>query len=308
MDAIYKIETTWNEFVENNDSSDKNFIFRGHTNELINKQFVEWKLISSFNRYYTDLNFRFGGFIGQQLEEALFQSTYGNYLCIQTNNLANADTVTKLYFLQHYGVPTCLLDFTYNPLIALYFAISNIRGHSTSSYDGKGNVTLYSNEYFISIFKINVSLLSDSLKMKHLEHFNNGLFLNYEKYGIRFFYDIRKAYVALDLQPQIRIEGKYENYNLSNQESCFLLYDNCDADDLSFEEFVKTYISENNIKLDKPIIEIFKIPYNSIYRKFRRYHPNSISLFRFLEERHISGRYLFNDFQGLKYDFNFFNQ
>jgi hypothetical protein len=158
MDAITKIETTWTEFIKNNDPSNKNFIYRGHTNEVIKNQFIEWKLISSFNRYYTNLDFGFVKFIGQQLEEALFQNTYGNYKCLQLNNLSKADTATKLYYLQHYGVPTCLIDFTYSPLIALYFSIANIRAHSRISYNGDGDVTLYPDDYYISIFKINIIL------------------------------------------------------------------------------------------------------------------------------------------------------
>jgi hypothetical protein len=135
------------------------------------------------------------------------------------------------------------------------------------------------------------------------------LILNYEKYGISFSYNTyyqRIAYIALDLQPKVSIESQHENYNLSNQKSCFLLFDNCNSNDIGFEEFVQSYILQNNIKLKEPIIEISKIPYNSIYSKSKRNHPESISLFRYLTERNISGRYLFNDLQGLKYDFNSF--
>jgi len=123
-----------------------------------------------------------------------------------------------------------------------------------------------------------------------------------------FSYDTESIYAALDPNPEIRIGDKFDNYNLLNQNSCFLLFDNCETNNIGFEDFIQLYAKEKNISIVEPIIEIYKIPYNNIFRKLRRFDSNSVSLFKYLAMNKISGKYLFNDFQGLKYDFNFFHQ
>jgi len=307
MNIVEKIDTTWEEFVSNNDVDNTKYIYRGHTNSISNTNFSEWKLISLFNRFYTNSNFKFRQFLSQQLEENLFQSTYGKYKCLENKNLANSNTITKLYYLQHYGVPTCLLDFTYNPLIALYFAITNLKGHSGGEYDlDTGIPKFYNNEYYISIYKIDYNQLTTKLNLKNLEHTDNKLFLNYDYYGINFYRNQKRAFVALDLNPKETLKSS-ENYNLENQSSCFILYDNYETQDLGFEEFIEYYAKENNLNCETPLIQIYNIKYNSVF-KLRPNRPNSISLFEFLKSKGISGSNLFNDFQGLKYDFNFFHE
>ena len=47
-------------------------------------------------------------------------------------NCSNFDEIDYLYLMQHYGIPTRLLDFTKNELIALYFSVSNYTQSSIS--------------------------------------------------------------------------------------------------------------------------------------------------------------------------------
>jgi hypothetical protein len=43
------------------------------------------------------------------------------------NNIADYDTMSWLCYAQHFNVPTRLLDFTSNPLVALYFACKDLK-------------------------------------------------------------------------------------------------------------------------------------------------------------------------------------
>lgn len=299
---IKEIETTWQQYAEEHATTDSSaFIFRGQSNSEQEK----WNLTSSFNRYNKGGQLNFRTFISQQLEENLFRSTYSEYEYVKKNKLGESNVITRLYHLQHYGIPTCFIDFTYNPFIALYFALTGIKGQSGGTYDIEGLPTFYNADCQITIFKIDYSLLKELLKVRDLIHFSNDLFLNYDYY-VNEINSYQYAHLAIDLSPENKINSEVDNYNLKNQESAFLMYDQGNLK-MDLIEFISAYCSANNINSEVPIVTKYLIPYNTVFSPTHSKQPNYVTLFGFLMDKGISGKSLFNDHQGLKYDFNFFH-
>ncbi len=110
--------------------STKDFIFRGCSE-------AKYKIYNSAQRHYiTNELFR-------QVSPADISNHYDSFLLNLINECKswNGETVKKLLinsnvhednslaylsYMQHYGVPSPLLDFTFDPYIALFFAIDNL--------------------------------------------------------------------------------------------------------------------------------------------------------------------------------------
>jgi len=85
-------------------SGSKEFVYRGHASE-------DWELKPSIGRI--------DGY-SLKIEKEMFLRFKRNYYSY-TNERPESD-MDLLFLAQHYGLPTRLLDFTFNPMIALYFA------------------------------------------------------------------------------------------------------------------------------------------------------------------------------------------
>ncbi len=304
---IENIYTTWEDFVSKNPVSnlnDKKYIYRGQTNSFSNGRFTEWEIISSFNRYYSKLHYRFSQFISQQV--SFMNSTYSEYEFVKNSNILNSSIISKIYFLQHYGVPTCFIDFTYHPLIALYFSISSLKGQSGGENTIEGFPKYYPENYCFTVLRIDTTKLQKLIGIKNLEHFELDLFIKYDSYCI----DVDRnnyAQITLDLFP-VQSVNNSNNFNLLNQDSCFLLFDNASCNSISFEKFLHLFIEKHQVLINEPFITKYHIKYNTAFKPMKSRQPEYISLFKFLKQNNISGKTLFNDIQGLKYDFNFFHQ
>lgn len=312
------INITWEKYIEETENlpTDK-FIYRGQSNLFKNGSFTPWGIISSFNRENDTKKFMFRRFLTQQLEQGLFEAYYRNYEFVKNTNLNQSDLISRLYFLQHYGISTCLIDFTFDPLVALYFSLTSLKGHNVAKNPNSstGVKNIYPNNCYVSIYQINHKLLCEKLAINNLDEANKYLSINYDYYAIDLIKGLEWAHLAIDLDPLSKINNSINNYNLSEQKGCFLLFDNHYAKDYECSKdydlitFIEKYCEINNIVFKEPLITIYNIEYNSLYGRMHIPNkPHYKTVFKFLKENNCTGQYLFNDSQGLKYDFNFFHE
>ena len=270
MTYVKTIElNTWRDYVELHKDVDLSpDIFRGQSN-MINSsgKFTKWGLESSFNRYYTkQFSFQFKKMLNQQFEKELFKNKYGGYSYRDIDHLASLNALQKWYHLQHYGIPTCLIDFTFEPLVALYFAMTSIQGTSSLKYDENGNCIHFSNDAdrdYVSIYKLNYNILNVYFSTKEINNENfDGWLSSYKIQYTNITADNIK--IGLILKPEEDLKG-IANYNLSAQKGCFLLFDNEEGFDrakgamckVDFEDFLKKHEQHFELKLPEPVLTVW---------------------------------------------------
>lgn len=273
-------------------------IYRGQSNyfDPHTEDFYGWQIESSFFRQYGVNRYNFKTFINQQLKSELFTKAYNNYSYKEIELLLQAGQLERIYFLQHYGIPTCFIDFTKNPLIACYFSITSVKGDNSGIEDSDGNLIIYPKKCYVTIYEIDYEVLLN-LGIQTIQ--DKDFPKNYDKYNIE------NNYLGLDLNPIDNCVNFENNYNLNNQESCFLLYDNY-GNGMNLESFLRRLCRRKYKDSDRKIITAYNLEYNGIFKRLN-YNNNKTTLFRYLNNEKYSGKYLFNDIQGLKYDFNYFH-
>ncbi len=262
---------SWEEFVEQFkgfNSEEKKYIFRGQSNAVDkNNRFLKWDMVSSFNRkHFRATDYSFQDYLFQHFDSDLFKMYYGNYNYEKINCLTDISLLEKCYFFQHYGIETCFIDFTFDPLIALYFSLASVPVTSGGKYDLSGNPLFYTedtNRDFVSIYQIDIPLLTDIVGIKEIKSETFGMpnLDDYEIYPTT--YASMSAYIGIDLNP---LPSNKQNYNLKKQKGCFLYFDNENLK-LSFEKFLELFVLGSNIKPKSSILKIYNINYNSLFKK-----------------------------------------
>jgi hypothetical protein len=113
FDSLPKPSRVWDEGGEMREQA---WVFRGHKRET-------YSLVPSIEREWPYAGWPYAEY-GAMLE---FQSKSRLHMAPSQlpESAAPEHKLSWLAIMQHYGVPTRLLDFTYSPYVALYFALRN---------------------------------------------------------------------------------------------------------------------------------------------------------------------------------------
>lgn len=136
-------------------------------------------------------------------------------LVTNPNDFKNCNyTIEKMAKMQHYGLPTRLLDLTKNPLIALYFACENTKK------DGEIIFFKSSDENECYFDSEEVSIIANLFQIDGINETDISLLSQFVKseigYSTR---EIKKE----DLEKCFFVKTNYENQRIRNQQGSFLL-------------------------------------------------------------------------------------
>ncbi|MFM0157746.1 FRG domain-containing protein [Paraburkholderia sediminicola] len=101
-----------------------NFIYRGHAN-------AEWNLESSLERV---IGSNWSSNNAKRFEDYSISQFQSKFHLYDRENVEPASKLAWLSVMQHYGVPTRLIDFTESPYIALYFALEAYSPQSKADF------------------------------------------------------------------------------------------------------------------------------------------------------------------------------
>ncbi|WP_245840158.1 FRG domain-containing protein [Pantoea rwandensis] len=118
---ITDVNTYLDKILKHPFDNDEEIFYRGHSDH-------RYELAPSLYRKTCQGNFRYRQFESEMINELLTVQP--------TEFMSDRYMLDKLVRMQHYGLPTRLLDITTNPLVALYFACSTIKEEKGEEVDG----------------------------------------------------------------------------------------------------------------------------------------------------------------------------
>jgi hypothetical protein len=197
------------EYLKKELSDNQAYFYRGHSN-------LTWKLSPTIYRKIEWI----------QNEHNMFREILlRNY----EDFINTKSAFEKLTIMQHYGIPTRLLDITKNPLVALYFACSNLDDDKYPAelliFNPKPEMIKYSDSDTISIIS-NIAKSERDLNITNQKDFNTTY-----KPGLKLLHLIKeeKPYfdnkiIPTDLEKTLVVKPINNNERIKRQQGYFFLF------------------------------------------------------------------------------------
>lgn len=227
----------------------KDYVFRS-VNE------AKFKLYSSAQRQWiwNDLFKNYHSYEDYINSRIVLVQNHQDIISFLSNNKISLNDFAILALHQHYSQPSPLVDFTYNPLLSLFFAFDNVKPGTTGN-EIDNYVSLYRLKYthpcFCSIQDVNVhgtNTLSDTLRnlnipltqidtSKVLFDIRNLTYNEYADIGIMLVHGDKMGITNIQI-PALGFTCTYNitNPNLRNQEGLFMLNT---TEDIPLEDLIR---------------------------------------------------------------------
>ena len=245
--TIINTEEDFNNIFPNIIDNQSNYVFRS-VNE------AKFKLYSSAQRQWiwNDLSNKYTSYKDYVNSFIVNVQSHQHIVSFFYNNHIPLNDFVILALLQHYSQPSPLVDFTYNPLLSLFFAFDNVKPGTTGN-EIDNYVSLYRLKYthpcFCSIQDVNVhgaDTLSYALRNLNMAQIDTSkvLFdirnLTYNEYadiGIMLVHGDKMGITNIQI-PALGFTCTYNitNPNLRNQEGLFMLNT---TEDIPLEDLIR---------------------------------------------------------------------
>ncbi|MCT4660503.1 MAG: FRG domain-containing protein [Tissierellales bacterium] len=217
-----------------NEKRSENWIYRGQSS-------ADYKLKSSLARNKN--------LVSRDVEKCLIcKFNEKAHLYPEGRDYDCEDELETLALMQHYGAPTRLLDWSYSPFVALFFAINN------TSSDKDAALYCLNWKYVETLNEFKIWNIDERISKYNAESKENKIECNQDMNAIEFGDIYEKLSQKDNLEEDIflqKYEPRKKNNRIDKQQGLFLISSKIDVE---YEDVLSSYY------LDKGVINEYKCP------------------------------------------------